>query len=226
MSQRFLIRHLATLSLTLLLSVCTLSTCRGGEDPSGYPAAEEAVIAQLRTIYAAQETYRSLGLGGGVNPYGTLLQLRNAGLVSWATPDSFVQDGYSFHDLATPNERAWGIGAFPAGWQGRTARVFTVTMDGRIRGRVVGYLPSDITSARNDTYWPTIESIGDLDGSGVTEVTDAVAALRYMTGLIQLTEAQSRRADVTRDARVDVRDAISILKIALNGFLNYPYPSY
>ena len=53
---------------------------------------------------------------------------------------------------------------------------------------------------------------GDTDGNGTLNVTDALLIMRYTSGRSKLTSAQLSRADYNADKKVDVTDAVMILK--------------
>ncbi len=58
--------------------------------------------------------------------------------------------------------------------------------------------------------------VGDVDGNGVVNVTDALLALRHAMGVIMLDAEQVARGDVDGNGVVNATDAIKIMRIALN----------
>lgn len=55
-------------------------------------------------------------------------------------------------------------------------------------------------------------TLGDVDGSGIIDVSDALMALKASAEVITLNETESLAADVDRNGMVDVSDALMILK--------------
>ena len=62
---------------------------------------------------------------------------------------------------------------------------------------------------------PVEEHDGDINGDGNTNTADAVFAMRYALGLIELTETQLIHGDVNEDGVVNIADAIGIMRIAM-----------
>ena len=63
---------------------------------------------------------------------------------------------------------------------------------------------------------------GDVDLNGTVEVTDAILALRYQMGLVELTDEQLAQAEVTGDGQVTLADAILILRYAMGLIDHFP----
>jgi hypothetical protein len=191
---------------------------------------EAAVIAQLKAIDAAEETFRSGNLGGD-GKYATLAQLDDSGLLKWSSRPGnsrdyiFIKDGYSFEDIGLPFFLMWGVFAVPKEGLGDC---FVIMMDHHVRRGVGAYgtPPTNFTTALDSRAFPIIETDGDIDGNGATEVSDAVLSLRYIAGMEPLTEEQFRRADVNQDSQVDILDTILLLKMALNDFMMRNYQGY
>ena len=57
--------------------------------------------------------------------------------------------------------------------------------------------------------------IGDADGNGEVNVSDALLAMRFAMGLIDESELNLDNADLDENGEVNMSDAISILRIAL-----------
>ena len=57
---------------------------------------------------------------------------------------------------------------------------------------------------------------GDIDGDGVMTATDALLALRYAMGIVDLTPEQLAGANVNGDGLVDASDALIILRMAMD----------
>lgn len=55
-------------------------------------------------------------------------------------------------------------------------------------------------------------TLGDVDGSGIIDVSDALMALKASAEVITLNETESLAADVDNNEMVDVSDALMILK--------------
>lgn len=55
-------------------------------------------------------------------------------------------------------------------------------------------------------------TLGDVDGSGIIDVSDALMALKASAEVIALNETESLAADVDKNGMVDVSDALMILK--------------
>lgn len=55
-------------------------------------------------------------------------------------------------------------------------------------------------------------TLGDVDGSGIIDVSDALMALKASAEVITLNETESLAADVDKNEMVDVSDALMILK--------------
>lgn len=54
--------------------------------------------------------------------------------------------------------------------------------------------------------------LGDVDGNGMLNVQDAVMVLRATVGVLSLTTAETDRGDFNQDKKVDVIDAVGILR--------------
>ncbi|MBW3622572.1 MAG: hypothetical protein KY468_04090 [Armatimonadetes bacterium] len=61
----------------------------------------------------------------------------------------------------------------------------------------------------------TFRGLGDVDGSGAVEVTDATLTLRSIVGLTPLAPVQATAADVDKNGSVEVTDAILILRVVV-----------
>ena len=82
------------------------------------------------------------------------------------------------------------------------------------------YNPEDYANDPEPTPEPTPEPPveehdGDINGDGNTNTADAVFAMRYALGLIELTETQLIHGDVNEDGVVNIADAIGIMRIAM-----------
>ncbi|HZK21711.1 MAG TPA: dockerin type I repeat-containing protein, partial [Oscillospiraceae bacterium] len=60
------------------------------------------------------------------------------------------------------------------------------------------------------------ENLGDTDGNGKVNVTDARKALRIAVGLESATAQELKNADIDNDGGVTVNDARNILRYAVN----------
>lgn len=54
--------------------------------------------------------------------------------------------------------------------------------------------------------------LGDVDGNGVVEMSDAVMVVKYEGRSLKLTDEQLKRADYNSDGVVDIIDVVYILK--------------
>ena len=57
--------------------------------------------------------------------------------------------------------------------------------------------------------------LGDVDGNGTVDISDAVLTMRCAMGLITLTPEQFARANVNGDGSVDISDALLIMRMAM-----------
>lgn len=75
-------------------------------------------------------------------------------------------------------------------------------------------------NASGDMVFTTLPLVvaGDIDGDGVVTETDALLALKFAVGLIELTESQIRAADIAPrgrpDGRITAADAVRLLRVA------------
>ena len=60
-----------------------------------------------------------------------------------------------------------------------------------------------------------IPLLGDVDGDGDVDASDALLVLRYVLGLVSFDDNTLAIADVNRDGVVDSADVIFILRMAL-----------
>ena len=70
------------------------------------------------------------------------------------------------------------------------------------RGGVIEVLPEDYL-------------LGDIDEDGTVTVADAILAMRYTIGMIDLSSKQKLAGDANRDGSIDVADALLIMRHAL-----------
>ena len=66
------------------------------------------------------------------------------------------------------------------------------------------------------------EIIGDVDNDGDVDTADALLALRYVMGLIDLTDTQLAQAEVDGDGEVTIVDSLLILRVALGLLESFP----
>jgi hypothetical protein len=69
---------------------------------------------------------------------------------------------------------------------------------------------------------PATDILGDVDMDGEVTTADALMALRYVMGLIELNEDQLAQADVTGDGEVTVADPLLILRHAMGLIETFP----
>lgn len=58
--------------------------------------------------------------------------------------------------------------------------------------------------------------LGDINGNGVVETSDAIMLMRYCMGLISLTDDQLAIADMNGDGEIEINDSIIICRTALH----------
>lgn len=80
-----------------------------------------------------------------------------------------------------------------------------------------GTYPTRDESEKNNTLYSLCPyaviddgGIGDVDGNGVIDVSDATTIQKYLAGLIELTDRQRRIADINSNEVVDIFDATAI----------------
>ncbi len=69
---------------------------------------------------------------------------------------------------------------------------------------------------------PVIGILGDVDLNGTVEVADAILALRYAMGLVELTDEQLAQMDVDGNGEYNLIDATLILRYAMGLIENFP----
>ena len=91
-----------------------------------------------------------------------------------------------------------------------------------------GTYPTREESEKNNTLYSLCPyaviddgGIGDVDGNGVTDVSDATAIQKYLAGLIELTDRQRRVADVDKTGVVDIFDATAIKYLLVGRGIGY-----
>lgn len=80
-----------------------------------------------------------------------------------------------------------------------------------------GTYPTREESEKNNTLYSLCPyaviddgGIGDVDGNGVLDVSDATTIQKYLAGLIELTDRQRRIADINSNEVIDIFDATAI----------------
>lgn len=91
-----------------------------------------------------------------------------------------------------------------------------------------GTYPTREESEKNNTLYSLCPyaviddgGIGDVDGNGVTDVSDATTIQKYLAGLIELTDRQRRVADVDKTGVVDIFDATAIKYLLVGRGIGY-----
>ncbi|MBR5948663.1 MAG: hypothetical protein IKZ82_08490, partial [Clostridia bacterium] len=69
---------------------------------------------------------------------------------------------------------------------------------------------------------PVSGILGDVDLDGDVDTADALLALRYVMGLVDLNEDQLAQAEVTGDENVSVADCLLILRKAMGVIDSFP----
>ncbi|MBQ9878858.1 MAG: choice-of-anchor J domain-containing protein [Clostridia bacterium] len=69
---------------------------------------------------------------------------------------------------------------------------------------------------------PAVDTFGDVDLDGNVEAEDALLAMRYAMGLIELTDEQLVQMDVNGDGVYDLVDAVLILRYAMGLIDQFP----
>jgi hypothetical protein len=62
---------------------------------------------------------------------------------------------------------------------------------------------------------PEPTTLGDVDLDGDVDVADAILALRYCMGLVDLNDLQIEQGDINADGTISLDDAIIILRVAM-----------
>jgi WD40 repeat protein len=174
----------------------------------GFPRYPFNVDLKTRTFMVADRVASTLELRNLFS--GELLQsvpLEDTGN-AWRTPDR------SMLVTAGPNRVSfWGRedGKLLARYDREVSAFYHLSFSPD--GRYMAYTQAGrvLSVARN----PALPLPGDVDGSGRVEVTDAVLALRSITGSVKLSARERRVADLSADGEVTVQDVILILKAAL-----------
>lgn len=91
-----------------------------------------------------------------------------------------------------------------------------------------GTYPTREESEKNNTLYSLCPyaviddgGIGDVDGNGVFDVSDATTIQKYLAGLIELTDRQRRVADVDKTGVVDIFDATAIKYLLVGRGIGY-----
>lgn len=91
-----------------------------------------------------------------------------------------------------------------------------------------GTYPTREESEKNNTLYSLCPyaviddgGIGDVDGNGVLDVSDATTIQKYLVGLIELTDRQRRVADVDKTGVVDIFDATAIKYLLVGRGIGY-----
>ena len=91
-----------------------------------------------------------------------------------------------------------------------------------------GTYPTREESEKNNTLYSLCPyaviddgGIGDVDGNGVLDVSDATTIQKYLAGLIELTDRQRRVADVDKTGVVDIFDATAIKYLLVGMVIGY-----
>lgn len=91
-----------------------------------------------------------------------------------------------------------------------------------------GTYPTREESEKNNTLYSLCPyaviddgGIGDVDGNGVLDVSDATTIQKYLAGLIELTDRQRRIADINGNEVVDIFDATAIKYLLVGRGIGY-----
>lgn len=120
-----------------------------------------------------------------------------------------VNDEIVFSDSGV--NKAWTEYAYTAPADGTYTFVWSFDKD--------PYTEDDFDGVRIDNVALTTSVtpiLGDIDGNGVIESSDALLLMRYCMGLISLTDEQLAFADMDGDGEIYMNDAILICRAALN----------
>jgi type IV pilus assembly protein PilA len=122
-------------------------------------ANEGSALSAMRSIHSAQVTYLNTA---GSGKYGTLANLGSEGLVD-SELGGGTRSGYTFHcpagNIADGPPPTYFATAIPTSTSPVTRtghRTFTVTDDGRVRGKVADAGPANYAIATNIGTWPTL----------------------------------------------------------------------
>lgn len=91
-----------------------------------------------------------------------------------------------------------------------------------------GTYPTREESEKNNTLYSLCPyaviddgGIGDVDGNGVIDVSDATTIQKYLAGLIELTDRQRRIADINSNEVIDIFDATAIKYLLVGRGIGY-----
>lgn len=99
----------------------------------------------------------------------------------------------------------------------KTAEDVLTSITVKIGALTVADVEVDVTGM--ETSYPiTFSSVklGDVDGNGAVDLTDANLALKAALNIVTLTDAQKKAADADRNGEIELTDANLILKAALS----------
>ena len=122
-------------------------------------ANEGAAVSAMRSIHSAEVTFLNTA---GSGKYGTLAALGSEGLVDSELGNG-LRSGYTFEcpadNLGDGPPPTYFVTAVPTSVDPITRtghRSFTVTDDGRIRGKVADTGPANHATATNNGSWPVL----------------------------------------------------------------------
>ena len=136
---------------------------------------------------------------------------------------------WDYCEFAIDGERAGYWGAYQNDWELFTSEPMTAgehTLTWKFHKDNSVSKPGDCFMVDNveitEGELPPSGILGDVDMDGQVTTADALMALRYVMGLIELTEDQLAQADVTGEGEITVADPLLILRHAMGLIETFP----
>ena len=104
---------------------------------------------------------------------------------------------------------------------GEHTLTWTYHKDGTVNKPGDCFMIDNVSVPEAEPTEPT-EVLGDVDLDGDVDTADALLALRYSMGLIELTEQQLAQAEVDGDGEVTIVDSLLIIRKAMELIDSFP----
>ncbi|MBQ4428327.1 MAG: choice-of-anchor J domain-containing protein [Clostridia bacterium] len=136
---------------------------------------------------------------------------------------------WDYCEFAIDGERAGYWGAYQNDWElfasepltaGEHTLTWTYHKDSSVNPNGDYFMVDNVEITEGEL--PPSGILGDVDMDGQVTTADALMALRYVMGLIELNEDQLAQADVTGDGEVTVADPLLILRHAMGLIETFP----